>query len=195
MAIRLGSLVPLGDATGDDGDSMRSRYSGQFDMELALGAKLSAPVYLGAYAGIAPGNEGNDPYTDQLCSGGYHEVSCSADSARFGVEVQYHFIPDGTVNPWIGYGLAYELAWQQIDDRIARRTETSTVGGFQYGRLQAGMTSGWRRRSGSARTSASKPDAIRTRPVGVRAETYSGAIRDTALHAWFGSGLRLVFLP
>jgi hypothetical protein len=50
---------------------MQSRYSPQFDFDLAVGAKLSTSVYLGGYAGIGAGNEGNDPYTDQLCSGGY----------------------------------------------------------------------------------------------------------------------------
>lgn len=196
MAVVIGSLVPTGNATGDAGDTMQSRYAPQFAFEIAAGAKVSKPVYVGGYMGMGVGGIGNDAYTSDLCSNGYHDVSCGADSARFGLEIQYHFIPGGSVNPWVGYGLAYELAWQEVDDHVAARTETSTVDGFQYGRLEAGVDLRFGRVIGLGAFIHVEIGRYTHETTSVYGrETYSGGINNTAMHAWVGPGLRLVFFP
>jgi hypothetical protein len=100
------------------------------------------------------------------------------------------------VNPWIGYGLAYEIAWQNIDDHVARRTETSTVEGFQYGRLEGGLDIRLGKVVGFGpylQVEIGRYTHQRTSVYG--SETYSGSIASTATHTWIGSGLRLVFFP
>lgn len=196
MSMKLGADVPFGDATGESGDTQKSRYAPQFAFELALGAKLSAPVYVGGYAGAAVGNEGDDEYARQSCEGGLHDVSCSSASERLGVEIQYHFVPDGLVNPWVGYGLAYEWASQTLTDRIAGRTERSEVRGLQYGRLQTGIDFRLGKAIGLGPyfyVELGRYTQASTTIYG--RETYSGAIDQTATHGWFGSGFRLVIFP
>jgi hypothetical protein len=197
MALRLGAGVPFGNATGEAGDSQRTRYSTQAAFEIALGGKPSAHVYLGAYAGVWGGGEGSDEYTGGLCAdGGNTNVDCSSASARLGAEVQYHFLPSESVNPWIGYGLAYEWAWESINDHVAYRTEDSNVQGFQFGRIQGGIDF----RLG--KVLAIGPYLCVELGTYTRASTeidgtqvHSGGIERKAVHGWFGSGARLVFFP
>lgn len=196
MALFLGSVVPAGNTTGDAGDTMQSRYAPQFDFEIGAGAKASKPIYIGGYTSVAVGGMGNDTYTSELCSSSSHDVSCSSDSARFGVEVQYHFVPAGLFNPWVGYGLAYELAWQEIDDHVAARTETSTVSGFQYGRFEAGVDLRLGRVIGLGAYFHLDLGRYTHETTSVNGrDTYSGGIAHTATHTWLGTGLRMVFFP
>ena len=197
MALKMGAGVPFGSASGESGDSQRARYSTQFATEIALGVKLSAPVYLGGYAGLWTGAEGDDAYTGGLCSdGASHNVDCSAESTRLGLEIQYHFIPDGFVNPWLGYGLAYEWAQENIDDHVGQRSERSRVEGMQYGRIQGGLDFRLGKVVGLGlylQTEIGRYTRASTEIDGQ--ETHSGGIARTAIHGWYGSGVRLVFFP
>ncbi|MFO0571686.1 MAG: hypothetical protein U0263_42205 [Polyangiaceae bacterium] len=197
MSIRLGAGVPFGKATDQPGDGQTARYSSQFATEIALGAKLSAPIYLGGYAGLWTGAEGDDVYTGGLCNGGsLHDVDCNTESTRLGLEIQYHFIPDGLVNPWLGYGLAYEWAQENIDDHIGQRTERSSVEGMQYGRFQGGIDFRFGKVFGLGLYLQSEIGRYTRATTEINGqETHSGGIDRTAIHGWFGSGVRMVFFP
>ena len=197
MALRLGAGVPFGSATSESGDTQRARYSTQFASEIALGVKLSAPVYIGGYAGLWTGSEGDDEYTGGLCNNGAsHDVDCKTQSTRLGLEVQYHFVPDGMANPWLGYGLAYEWAQENIEDRIGGRTERSSAEGLQYGRLQGGLDFRFTKIFGVGlylQAEVGRYTRASTEIDGI--QTHSGGIDRTAIHGWYGSGVRLVFFP
>lgn len=197
MSVRIGAGVPFGKATGEEGDTQKSRYSTQLAWEIALGGKPTPSLYIGGYAGAWGGAEGDDPYARTLCrEGADRDVDCDSYSSRVGAEIQWHFIPAGGVNPWIGYGLAYEWASESITDDVAGRTEESWVHGMQFGRLQAGLDIRLGKVFGlGPYVQAEFGRYVHQTTEVYGKETHSGDIENKALHGWFGTGLRLVLFP
>lgn len=197
MSARFGLGVPFGDATGERGDTMSSRYSNQVAFELALGGKPTPSLYIGAYGGVWGGSEGDDEYASSLCADSSgREVDCGSLSTRLGAEIQWHFLPAGGVNPWIGFGLAYEWASESITDHVANRTEESRVHGMQLGRLQAGVDFRLGKVFGlGPYTQVEFGRYLHQTTEIYGRQTHSGEIEHKATHGWFGSGLRLVFFP
>ena len=114
---------------------------------------------------------------------------------RLGLEVQYHFKPSETLNPWLGYGAGFESATQSIDDREQGYSETTALSGYTYAQLSGGFdlrkkTVGF---GPYAELALGRFTQTSTEVNGV--ETASGDIADPAWHAWLSLGFRMVLFP
>jgi hypothetical protein len=198
--MRTGVSIPLGEATGAPRDDLRQRYSAQVPFVLDLGAKILPELYVGGYLGFAVGAEGADNRVEELCddndADGENQIACSAYTLRIGIEARYYLNPDGTLDPWLSYGIGFESASQSIDDNPRRRSEKTTVTGIEFARLGVGFD--WR----ASRVFGLGPlfELALGRYGGTRTEvngvtTFDGTIDRGAVHGWATVGVRGVFFP
>jgi hypothetical protein len=129
MALRTGYSVPLGSTQKDI--SLSSTVSGQMQFIYDLGAKPIPQLFLGGYVGTGLG-EGYDPAG--VCKS--PDADCSGRTIHLGVQAQYHILPGGWVNPWLGYGLGYELL--TVETTQYGTSHSSTFTGFQFARFMGG---------------------------------------------------------
>jgi hypothetical protein len=200
MAARLGLRFPTGQATGAPGDTLARRYSYQLPLALDVGYKVTKHVLLGGYLGFAYGAEGSQKDIDGYCedddSGLSNDVSCSVFDYRMGILGQYHFIPAGKYNPWLGYSFGLEAVSQTLNDKPRGFKENTLTIGITYAKLDGGMD--FRGKDGLGFGIYS--EAAIGRYVSSRTEingytTYAGPIDDQHWHAWLGGGIRAVLLP
>lgn len=190
---------PMGDATAAKGDQLSARYAWQWvPLDIGLGAKVMEPLYVGAYINLGVGAEGSDSKTEGRCEAGdgvEDDMSCSSVTWHAGFEAQYTFSPAQSMSGWLGYGAGITTGSQTISD-AGRYSETSTARGYDYARVSGGLS--FRLTKGFGLT----PFAMVT--IGQYTHTrteihnivkFSGAISDTALHAWLTLGLRVVIFP
>src|SRR5712691_9163364 len=112
-------------------------------------------------------------------------ASCSAHTLRVGLQMDYHFVPWGQYDPWLGASLGYEQA------SASGPGGDATISGFEFLNVQFGV--GYRVSSlfaigpflGVGIGQFSHVDAGGT----------SGSISNTALHGWMNFGLRMSFTP
>lgn len=198
MALRTGLAFPSGNATAAPGDSLARRYSKQWPLHLDLGAKVTEHVYLGGYFAFAFGAEGNDAAISEYCndddSNLENDISCSAHSVRFGVQAQYHFLPDEGTNPWLGYGVGIESTTQRLLDEPRGYDEQTTTTGITYAKLDAGLDFRLRVGLGLYAEAAIGRFTDSSTEVNGR-KVYDGAIDERAWHMWLTTGARLVIFP
>lgn len=96
MAMRTGYSLPFGNV--GNGTKLSSIDGDEVPFLLDLGAKFNDYVFLGGYFGFAVGGCGNSTAN-----------SCVGLGLRFGPEIVVSLVPDGRVDPWLGYGLGMEL--------------------------------------------------------------------------------------
>ena len=105
---------------------------------------------------------------------------------HIGIEAQYHILPAGAVNPWIGYGLGWESL--SMSTSAGGVTRSSSISGFEFARLMGGVDFRVSRVFGVGPF------------VDLSMATYSSAsngatINDTGTHEWLTLGARFVFFP
>jgi len=193
------AAFPFGAATGRRGDALSARYGWQWvPLELGLGAKIFAAVYVGAYLTLGVGSEGSDVTTEGHCESGNDiddDVSCSSVTVHAGLEARYGFMAAESMNVWLGYGFGVTTASQRISD-AGRYDETSTAQGVDFARLSGGLDFRLRRGFGLgpfAVVSVGRYSHERTTINEI--VTFSGDIHDPAMHAWVSLGLRMVIFP
>ena len=114
--MRLGYAIPSG-KVGDisqngatlDGGKLSDAFSGQIPIWIDAGDMVLPSLMVGLY-----GQYGFTSVKD--CQSG---ASCSAHDLRIGIQGQYHFMPDQSVDPWLGLGFGYESL-----------SETTSAGGL-----------------------------------------------------------------
>jgi hypothetical protein len=121
---RPGFGVPYGTLDGKAalGDSM----AGIIPIWVDAYYRLGPHVYAGAYAQFAYG-------LVKDCRAG---SSCSAQNFRFGPNIHVHPAPYGTIDPWLGVGLGYEILWMNESNAIGK--SAVTLSGFEFVNLQVG---------------------------------------------------------
>lgn len=197
MDIRTGVRVPVGNATGEPGDSLGARYGLQVPLVVGLGVKLSPHIYLGGYIGPSFGKEGSDPRTDRLCRRSGSD--CSTRSFDLGAQLAYSFAPSARWNPWVSYGLGYESSSQSLtltssSDANANHAETSSSEGITFAKLGFGLD--YRSKLGvGPYVEAAVGQFLQSNTGVMVASDWSHDIEDTAVHAWLTLGLRLVIFP
>ncbi len=184
LALRSGYGVPLGEVRDgvplktDSSDPIPTGMSGMIPIHLDVGYMAFPKVLLGLYA--------------QYGIGFYSSCSrCSASDIRFGIQIQYHFVPKKTFDPWLGLGLGYEFMRAREHDAEGGNTASFSARGFELANLQAGLDIAL----GQAFTlgpfisfSLGRFSNSKTRPPGGAEEVSS--INDTALHMWLEPGLK-----
>jgi hypothetical protein len=117
LGARLGFSLPLGSFRAQESialagtslqgptESLSDHYGVRIPIAIDVGYRLVPSLMLGVYAqyGFISGKSGAG------CGG------CTNDAAHdvsFGVQAQYHFLPSGPIDPWLGLGVGYEYASQ-----------------------------------------------------------------------------------
>jgi len=179
MDIRTGYSLPMGSFVKDV--DLSNAVSGQVPFIVDIGGKPIPELFIGGYFGMGFGGFGGT--SSDACKAAGED--CAAVGLHMGVEAQYHILPRGSVNPWVGYGLGYESLGRAVSRNGV--TASASVGGFEFARLMGGV------------------DFRLTRVFGVGpfvdlsmatySSTSSGSIPETAMHQWLTLGARFVFFP
>jgi len=188
MAVRTGFSLPMGESS--DGEDMSDIYSGQVPIFLDIGGKVIPNLFIGGYFGLGFG--GAAGRLGDICDAA--NATCTTVSVRLGVEAQYHFLPAGSANPWLGYGVGFESSGVGIS--AGGRDGTVTLTGFEFGRFGGGVDFRISRTFGIGpfldfsvgNYSHAKYDLPGT-------VTDEGSIANTATHEWLTFGVRGVFFP
>jgi hypothetical protein len=192
--------IPIGKASGVQGDALNERYASQFVLETELGAKATEALFVGAYLGFGFGAEGRDTRIENFCDDddgdGNNDIECSVVSLRLGAMARWSFSPAESINPWLAYGIGFESQSQSINDRIVGRRESTTASGIEFARLSAGLD--WRpgKTFGFGPLLEASLGTFTDTSTEVNGETtFEGDIEDSAIHTWATIGMRGVFFP
>jgi hypothetical protein len=193
--IRAGVGLPLGDMTGAGAD-LSDNVSVQIPLQLDVGVRLFSSLFLGGYVQYGFAIVADEYPT---CSGtGAVEVDCSGHDVRLGIEAMYHFMPRGSLDPWIGLGFGYE--WLTITNQSGSLEVSSTFSGFEFMDLQFGLDIALAKHfhlGPFLSFSLAQFSDASIECSGASACTAAGGlfgeIDDTALHEWLMLGVRGVF--
>lgn len=114
-ALRTGYSIASGEvegASGNPSDAVLHQWPGIVD----IGFKVTPELFVGVYSGLSAGV-------------GSCATTCTSYGFQLGAELQYHILPNGFVNPWVGYGLGLEFL------AIA---PVRGYSGFEFARLMGG---------------------------------------------------------
>ncbi|HYQ41777.1 MAG TPA: hypothetical protein VER11_07410 [Polyangiaceae bacterium] len=183
MDIRTGYSVPLG--SYQNGLKLSDVSSGQVPILLDIGAKVIPELFVGGYFGLSFGG-----------AGGAAKDACNAQSAdcvtvgfSFGAEAQYHILPAGLANPWVGYGLGFQSLG--LGRSIGGNSTTTTATGFEFARFMGGVDFRVSRVFGVGPFVDFSMASFSSLSVG----SASVGIDETATHEWLTLGARFVFFP
>jgi len=182
MDIRTGYSLPMGKVQSGPtggvgvGSNMSDWFGGQVPFIVDIGGKVIPELFIGGYFGLGIGGAGGQ--LKDNCP------NCNSVGLHFGAEVQYHILPAGFVNPWIGYGLGFESSAVGDSSSIG-------FGGFEFARFMGGADFRINRVFGVGPF------------VDLSMATYSTvsdgdtsvSIPETATHEWLTLGVRFVFFP
>jgi hypothetical protein len=179
MDIRTGYSVPMGKLRKDV--DMSDAFGGQVPIMLDIGGKVIPELFIGGYLGLAFGAAGGR-MKDQC-------PNCSAAGFHIGVELQYHILPAGKVNPWIGYGIGIESGAVGDDPR------SIAWGGFQFARLMGGADFRLNRVFGVGPFVDLSMGSYSTENIDTGVTSSKTDITESAVHSWLTFGVRFVFFP
>jgi outer membrane protein len=192
MALRTGYAIPMGAADKNEfgtEEKMSDFTGGQVPLIIDIGGKVIPSLFLGAYLGFGFG--GVAGATKNLCD--TNGVDCSTASVRVGIEGQFHFIPDGDTNPWIGYGFGYES--MAVGGSKNGQDFSVAVAGLEPVHLMGGLDFRLSRVFGLGPFvdySIGTYSHIQLKENGASTD---GDVTSTATHSWLTLGARFVFFP
>jgi opacity protein-like surface antigen len=131
--VRSGVSLPWGNAA--PGDALSARNGWQVPAILDAGFKINKPIFVGIYLGVGYGASGESPRLAELCA--QPGFDCGVAAYQLGVQAQYHFGASEVFNPWLGYGLGYELVEQSLSTDDYSETQTSS--GFTFLKASLGV--------------------------------------------------------
>lgn len=179
FGIRSGYAIPFASAYSNS--KLSDNIQGMIPIWLDAGFRFSPYVYLGAFFqygfGILPSNAN--------CSGG---VSCSESDVRLGINVHYHFLPSGRVDPWLGIGTGYE--WLNASVSGTGGSASGSLRGWEFANVQLGTD------FTLSRIAAVGPFVGLTIAEYTTSEVTSGAVSVSAeipnktVHLWLMFGVR-----
>ncbi len=189
VAARGGAAIPLGNAAKDS--PLSDSFGAQFAAIVDIGAKIIPELFIGAYLGGNIGAVGSE--TSKICDA-RHASGCLAVTYRIGVQAQYHIIPDGKVDPWVGYGIGYEVS--RIGGTENGLDFSTTSYGPEFGHILAGVDFRLTKLFGIGPFvdfSFGKFTNQTSDPQGVSGQ--SNDLANTALHEWLTIGAKFLFFP
>jgi hypothetical protein len=190
MALRTGYSIPMGKANGGPAGDMSNLFSGQVPIFVEIGGKPNRFLFVGGYLGLGFGGTAGD--LDRLCAAS--NTTCMAIGARAGAEIQFHAIPDGMANPWIGYGIGYESSGVSMTS--GGQTGTVSDNGFEFAHFMGGVDFRLSRTFGIGPFLALSIGQYRRYRIDITGRPKEeGDISETATHEWMSAGVRFVFFP
>jgi len=187
LALRTGVSVPLGEVAGNQ--KMSDTFGVHLPLLVDVGGKVIPQLFVGGYLGVSFGGAGGA--TGRDCD--RDNDSCGALGFRFGAQVQYHILPDRKVNPWVGYGIGYEI--QQLSRTRRGNDVTTSLGGFEFAHFLFGVDFRLSRVFGIGPFLDISLGQYGTQSSTTNNVTSSGPIGSTSVHEWFTLGVRGVFFP
>ncbi len=183
MAMRTGYSIPMGKVA--EGVDMSNFFSGQVPIIVDIGGKVIPELFIGGYFGLGFGATAGDLKRD--CDDA--NASCFTLGIHLGVEAQYHILPAGSVNPWIGYGLGIESVGYSAT--IGNTTQHESLSGFEFARFSGGVD------FRVSRTFGVGPfiDFSMGKYSSANNGDTSVDIPNTAAHQWLTLGARFVIFP
>jgi hypothetical protein len=148
-------------------------------------------LFVAAYAGFSLGQRGSHA---RSCVKGQDKF-CSSSTFAAGLGAEYSLAPNATYNPWLGYGIGYELALLGVNDYAAGRGEHVVSEGFTHARIRAGLDVRKKKAGfGPFVEVAMGKFLTATTDLDERGD-YVSRIHDSAVHAWVTLGMRVVLNP
>jgi hypothetical protein len=139
LSLRSGYGLPLGTIDGDAGGLQLGQVvAGMVPLWAEAGYRITPHLYAGAYFIYGFGTISGDP--NSLGGGvgcGTNGISCSANDVQFGASIQYHFLSNGSFDPWIGSSAGYESA--RFSAQAGGGTAYVSATGFNTVPLEAGV--------------------------------------------------------
>lgn len=177
--LRLGYGLPMGDAAKDA--KLSDMYSGMIPIWLDLGYRIDPSLYAGLYAqyGIASVKD---------CPSG---VSCSGSDIRFGVMGAYHISPEESFDPWVGFGIGYEMA--KVKMSAGGQDASATAKGLEFANLQVGGDYKVSPTMGIGPFLSFSLGQYSSQTIDPDPMNVSGSIKDKGMHEWLTIGVRGVF--
>jgi hypothetical protein len=145
IGVRLGYAVPMGHLTGAGvttdaqmnmttyvSSAMSDVISFKIPILFEAGYEITPNIVLGAHIqyGVISEKAGPDG-----CESG---LNCSDHDIEIGLQGQYHFAPDTSVDPWLGVGLGYEIESYSASGSVADPIDKGTFVAESYGGSLAG---------------------------------------------------------
>jgi hypothetical protein len=200
LGVRAGYAVPLGQFEGGtsalpdrtevrQSNDLSRLYGGQFTLLFEVGAKVQDHIFVGGYLGGGLGGAGSD--FRSLC--GQSGVSCLTSLFRIGFEGQYHFIPDGLVNPWLGFGIGYEAA--SFSARGPSGEARASTSGVEFADLILGVDFRLTKQVGFGPVLDVSVAQYGNAELQTNGTIRGGELAEKALHSWLTLGARTVFFP
>lgn len=168
---------------------MSDTFGVQLPLVGDIGGKVSPNVFLGGYFGLAFG--GSAGATGLACD--RQARGCGAFRLNLGVEVQVHIQPDRAVDPWLGYGIGWELA--QLSETRNTGNRTTSVSGIDFAHFQFGVDFRINRTIGVGPLMDMSLGEYLSSSVTTGNTNVSGDIPNKSVHGWFLLGARVVFFP
>jgi len=190
MALRTGAAVPFGKVLQDL--DLSDYSSVQVPFLVDIGGKPIPELFIAGYIGFAVGRPSGS--TEDFCE--RRDAACAGFGWRVGAEVQYHFIPGGQINPWVGYGFGWEafalgITRNDADDEFDEDDYFATaVAGYEFAHLMGGADFRLNRIVGLGPF----VDVSFGRYVDVDTSKELDDA-DRATHGWATFGIRVVFVP
>ena len=191
LAMRTGVAIPFGDVNTTT--KMSDAMTVQVPFLLDVGIKPFYPLFIGVYLGAAVG--GAAGVVEQQCTS--VGLSCTGLGFRAGLQAQYHFLPAARVNPWVGYGIGYELGG--LNGSNGDRSISSSYRGFEFAHVLGGADLRLTEYFGIGPfldVAIGQYDTAKSEAEdGGRVQTLGGKITDKSPHAWFLLGVRATMFP
>jgi len=171
LGLHVGYAVPFGRLKDV---SIGDAVSGAIPVGIDVGYILEPRLYIGAYFSYAYAIASSSAAS--ICPVDPNDT-CSADWFRFGLVAHWHFLPKGTLDPWAGIALGYEVLNVTESDADGNAVSSAPSHGFELG-LQGGVDY--------------KPKSFYG--FGPYLELSGGHYwggDSGPFHGWFGAGLRL----
>ena len=153
LGARAGYGIPLGKAEADEtvggttvNNDLSKGVSGMIPLQLDVGYRVIPSLMVGGYVMYGFGFLGSQisdscdkAKAQATATGG--DVSCGVHDVRLGIQLNYHFTPDASVDPWIGAGFGYE--WLSLSESATVLGQTVDISGTLHGwellNLQGGV--------------------------------------------------------
>jgi hypothetical protein len=190
MAFRTGYSIPMGTIAkgvlADGSDlKMSDTVSGQVPIIVDVGGKVIPHLFIGGYFGLGFG--GTAGAVHDSCKAANED--CLGVSIQLGIEAQYHILPSGSVDPWLGYGIGVESLG--VSEAHGSTTQTTTFTGYQFARLSAGADFRVTRGFGVGPFVEYSLGQYNT----INSEGQDLDIPNKAGHQWLTLGVRMVLFP
>jgi hypothetical protein len=141
LGARTGYAIAMGKVVDKTNGDLSDSISGMIPFQLDVGYRVIPKLMVGGYVMYGFGFNGDrlQKLCDSEKAAGI-DASCSSHDVRLGLQAQYHFIPDGSVDPWLGAGVGYEWLSFGVEAKANGVSSdiSSTGHGFEFINLQGG---------------------------------------------------------